>query len=78
MSTCGWPRAYTLRPTSTPAAKSSTLRANSAIEQGYRLKIYDSYRPNRATRDIYDKAEVLANEPVPELDIYGRGARGPA
>ena len=39
-------------------------------EQGYRLKIYDSYRPNRATRDIYDKAEALANEPVPEPVSY--------
>lgn len=42
-----------------------------AICRGYRLKIYDSYRPNEATRDIYDKAEALSYEPVPELDIYG-------
>lgn len=45
--------------------------ANAALAQGYRLKIYDSYRPNAATRDIYDKAALLADQPVPELDIHG-------
>ena len=45
--------------------------ANAALAKGYRLKIYDSYRPNAATRDIYDKAALLADQPVPELDIYG-------
>ena len=60
-----------LAPYLYPCCEKLYTAANSAIEQGYRLKIYDSYRPNRATRDIYDKAEVLANEPVPELDIYG-------
>ena len=45
--------------------------ANAALAKGYRLKIYDSYRPNAATRDIYDKAALLADLPVPELDIYG-------
>lgn len=60
-----------LAPYLYPCCEKLYTAANSAIEQGYRLKIYDSYRPNRATRDIYDKAEALANEPVPELDIYG-------
>lgn len=50
--------------------------ANEAISRGYRLKIYDSYRPNKATRDIYDKAAVLSYEPVPELDIYGEVPEG--
>ncbi len=45
--------------------------ANAALAQGYRLKIYDSYRPNAATRDIFDKAALLADQPVPELDIHG-------
>ncbi len=45
--------------------------ANAALAQGYRLKIYDSYRPNAATRDIFDKAALLIDEPVPELDIHG-------
>ena len=44
--------------------------ALAALEQGYRLKIYDSYRPNRATREIYEKAELLIDEPVPEKDIH--------
>lgn len=52
-----------LAPYLYPCCEKLYTAANSAIEQGYRLKIYDSYRPNRATRDIYDKAEVLANEP---------------
>lgn len=45
--------------------------ANAAIEQGCRLKIYDSFRPNWATLDIFEKAAKLVDEPVPELDIYG-------
>ena len=50
-----------LAPYLYPCCEKLYTAANSAIEQGYRLKIYDSYRPNRATRDIYDKAEALAN-----------------
>ena len=60
-----------LAPYLYPCCEKLYNAANAAIEQGYRLKIYDSYRPNMATKDIYEKAELIADEPVPELDIYG-------
>lgn len=60
-----------LAPYLYPCCEKLYAAAQDAIGRGYRLKIYDSYRPNRATRDIYDKAELLAYEPLPELDING-------
>lgn len=49
-----------------PVAKKLEKAAFSAMEQGYKLKIYDSYRPNEATLDIYDRAGTVMNEPIPE------------
>ena len=60
-----------LAPYLYPCCEKLYAAANAALEQGYRLKIYDSYRPNQATVDIYNKAELMTNQPVPELDIYG-------
>ena len=60
-----------LAPYLYPCCEKLYSAANAALEQGYRLKIYDSYRPNQATVDIYNKAELMTNQPVPELDIYG-------
>ena len=60
-----------LAPYLYPCCEKLYTAANAALEQGYRLKIYDSYRPNQATVDIYNKAELMTNQPVPELDIYG-------
>ena len=60
-----------LAPYLYPCCEKIYTAANAALEQGYRLKIYDSYRPNQATVDIYNKAELMTNQPVPELDIYG-------
>ena len=60
-----------LAPYLYPCCEKLYTAANAALEQGYRLKIYDSYRPNQATVDIYNKAELMTDQPVPELDIYG-------
>ena len=60
-----------LAPYLYPCCEKLYTAANAALEQGYRLKIYDSYRPNQATVDIYNKAELMTNQPVPELNIYG-------
>ena len=49
-----------------PSALKLEQAAFGAIEQGYKLKIYDSYRPQEATRVLYDQAIKLANEPIPE------------
>ncbi len=48
-----------------PVANRLLTAARSAQEQGYRLKIYDAYRPNRATNMLYNRAEELLEEPVP-------------
>lgn len=48
-----------------PVAKRLLTAAQSAYDAGYRLKIYDSYRPNRATVLLYNTAEELLDKPVP-------------
>ncbi len=45
--------------------------AEAALADGYRLKIYDSYRPRMATRYIFDTTEAIIDEPLPETDFYG-------
>ena len=54
-----------LAPLLYPVAQRLCTAAQTAWEAGYRLKIYDSYRPNRATVMLYSKAEELLEEPVP-------------
>lgn len=54
-----------------PTAKKLTAAAKSAIEQGYRLKIYDAYRPNMATREIYSLTEAILDEEIPERTFKG-------
>lgn len=49
-----------------PTAKKLIPAAQAALADGCRLKIYDSYRPNRATRSIYDLALAIINDPLPE------------
>ena len=49
-----------------PTAQKILTAAKSAISQGYRLKIYDAFRPYKATREIYDLTEVILDEPIPE------------
>lgn len=49
-----------------PSALKLEQAAFAAIEQGYKLKIYDSFRPRKATQALYELAEQLADEPIPE------------
>lgn len=49
-----------------PTAKKLMTAALTAREQGYRLKIYDAYRPNKATISIYDLTEKILEDPVPD------------
>ena len=49
-----------------PAAQKLVNAAKAARDEGYRLKIYDAFRPNCATREIYDKAELIVSEPLPD------------
>lgn len=54
-----------------PTAQKLLAAGQSAREQGYRLKIYDSFRPNVATREMYSLAERSLNEPLPEKTYTG-------
>lgn len=48
-----------------PTAKKLVTAAEAAAAEGLRLRIYDSFRPNRATRSIYDLTLSVLDEPLP-------------
>lgn len=52
-----------------PTALKLEKAAFAAMEEGYKIKIYDAYRPRKATLDLYDTARVLLDDPVPD-EIY--------
>ena len=54
-----------------PAAKRLLTAAESALEQGYRLKIYDSFRPHKATLEIYNLTSQIMANPVPDTTYMG-------
>ncbi len=49
-----------------PTSQKLLIAAQEAVSRGYRLKIYDAYRPNRATVEIYDLTEKILEDPIPE------------
>ena len=55
-----------------PAALKLEKAAFAAMEQGYKLKIYDSFRPRKATKDLFARAIKLAKEPIPEDTYTGK------
>lgn len=54
-----------------PTAQKLMKAARSAQKEGFRLKIYDSFRPYITTRDIYDRTEKILNDPLPEVTYTG-------
>ncbi len=54
-----------------PTAKKIAQSAEKARDLGYRLKIYDAFRPYNATRMLYDTAESLLENEIPlyEYDL---------
>lgn len=58
----------TLVPYLYPCAQKLYQAALLAEADGYYLRIYDAFRPNEATRYLYDTFEVLLDEPVPEQE----------
>ena len=48
-----------------PTAKKLVRAAQAAAGKGYRLRIYDSFRPQTATLEIYDRTAAVLNQPVP-------------
>lgn len=55
-----------------PTAQKLYNAALAAREQGYRLKIYDSFRPYATTRAIYDLTEQILYDPLPETTYTGQ------
>ncbi|MCR5109233.1 MAG: hypothetical protein K6B28_13850 [Lachnospiraceae bacterium] len=49
-----------------PVAKKLVPAANKAIDQGYRILIYDSFRPYVATRYIYDTTNLILDTALPD------------
>ena len=49
-----------------PTARKLAVAAKNAVDQGYRLKIYDAFRPNKATREIYDRTNSILDKELPE------------
>ncbi len=54
-----------------PVALKLEKAAFAAIEDGYKLKIYDSFRPRKATTAVYDQAKSLIEAPLPETTFSG-------
>lgn len=54
-----------------PAAQKLVTAAQNALSQGYRLKIYDSFRPNKATLELYDIASALLDCELPAATYTG-------
>lgn len=55
-----------------PVARRLEKAAFAAIDQGYKLKIYDAYRPQDATIALYDQAIGLVDQPIPEETYTGK------
>jgi D-alanyl-D-alanine dipeptidase len=49
-----------------PTAKKLANAARIALEEGYQLKIYDAFRPQTATVQIYDLTEKILEEELPK------------
>ncbi len=54
-----------------PTAKKLAEAGQEAMAQGYRLKIYDAFRPNVATREIYSRTERILDDPLPAQTYVG-------
>ena len=54
-----------------PTAQRLLVAAKGAQEQGYRLKIYDAFRPNVATKSMYYHAEKVQEQNLPQKTYTG-------
>lgn len=58
-----------------PAAKKLVDAAGAAMDQGYRLKIYDSFRPHKATTNIYNVTKAILSNQIPkEKYVFADGS----
>ena len=54
-----------------PTAKMLRKAAETAISQGYRLKIYDAFRPQQATKAMFDRTEEILGWQIPRETYTG-------
>ena len=52
-----------------PTAKKLVTAAETARTMGYRLKIYEAYRPRKATLSVYSLAEGIIQNPIPQMGV---------
>lgn len=60
-----------------PVAQRLEEAAFEAMAQGYRLKIYDTYRPGDASTALYNKAMALSNTKLPDYPYNWDGTGKP-
>ena len=58
-----------------PTAQKLLKAGEAAKEQGYTLKIYDSYRPQNATNQIYQRTAAILDNAVPAYTYSGKTVR---
>ncbi len=66
------PERRALVPLLYPVANRLISAALAMRDDGYRIKIYDSFRPNRATRSIYDLTARIMADPIPDETFTGK------
>ena len=64
-------RGQQLVPLLYPVAQRLETAAQKAKEQGYRLKIYDAYRPRKASKALNDLVKKLSDELLPQGTYMG-------
>lgn len=55
-----------------PTAQMLQKAAKTAQDYGYRLKIYDAFRPNMATIDLFNRMEGMLDTPIPAQTFTGK------
>lgn len=64
-------RGQQLVPLLYPVAQRLEKAAASAAEKGFKLKIYDAYRPQKATKALYQEIIVLKDQLLPQTTYTG-------
>lgn len=54
-----------------PSAKKLAAAAQNTLKDGYRLKIYDAYRPRQASTEIYRITQSHLEDPIPDTTYSG-------
>ena len=55
-----------------PSAQKLAAAAQSTLADGYRIKIYDAYRPREASTEIYQITSQHLEDPIPDTTYTGQ------